>query len=360
MHFNILQKRHHYIGLHINNHAIKALQFEISKKSNSVKAYTNVAMPKGMIMNDDFTDQGALSDLIIRSLDKPQHGKFSTNRVVVALPESKSFVRIIPMQLMSDAEVGNAILFEAESYIPLPMDQVYFDWQIIDRKADGLDVLVIASPKAYVDKYIAILEKAGLSIAGIETEAQSVARALVPTKIKEPILIADIDAFKTALVMVQDGALQFTSSIPIAGNIFTERLAKAASIAAPEAEKIKRELGFSNTVQYPNLRLQLMPAMEDFAAEIKNILKFHYDHHETHIATLLLTGGGAKLQHIAESLEPLLSDYAPLKVTVSNPLEHIPNLDEKVLGPYEALSFVTAIGLALWEMGELGSKGELK
>jgi type IV pilus assembly protein PilM len=257
------------------------------------------------------------------------------------------------MPAMNEAEVGGAILFEAESYIPLPMDQVYFDWQILEHKADGgMDVLVVASAKAYVDKYISILEKAGLKIAGIETEAQSVARALVPTKIKEPILIVDIDAFKTALVMVQDGALQFTSSIPLAGNIFTERLAKAASIATPEAEKIKRELGFSNTVEYPNLKLQLMPVMEEFAAEIKNILKFHYDHHDTHIGTLLLTGGGSKLQHIAESLEPFLADFAPLKVIVSNPLEHIPNLHETGLGSYEALSYVTAIGLALWELEE--------
>ncbi|QQS23071.1 type IV pilus assembly protein PilM [bacterium] len=350
MRLNILQKKHHYIGLHINNHAIKALQFDISASKNSVRAYTNVPMPKGMIVNDDFTDVDALAGLIERSLDHPQHGSFSTKRVIVALPESKSFVRIIPMQNMTDSEIGNAILFEAESYIPLPMDQVYYDWQILERKPTGVEVLVIASPRAYVDRYITVLEKAGLKIAGIETEAQSVARALVPTKIKEPILIADIDAFKTALVMVQDGTLQFTSSIPIAGNIFTERLAKAASVAAPEAEKIKRQFGFSNTVEYPNLKLQMLPAMEDLAAEIRNILKFHYDHHETHIGTLLLTGGGAKLQHIGESLEPLLEQYAPLKVLVSNPLEHIPNLHENALGPYEALSFVTAIGLALWEI----------
>lgn len=350
MRLNILQKKHHYIGLHINNHAIKALQFDIARNRNSVRAFTNVPLPKGMITNDEFTDVDALAGLIERSLEKPQHGNFSTNRVIVALPESKSFVRIIPMQNMTDDEIGNAILFEAESYIPLPMDQVYYDWQILERKASGVDVLVIASPRAYVDKYITVLEKAGLKIAGIETEAQSVARALVPTKIKEPILIADIDAFKTALVMVQDGTLQFTSSIPIAGNIFTERLSKAASVAVPEAEKIKRQFGFANTVEYPNLKQQLLPAMEDLAAEIRNILKFHYDHHETHIGTLLLTGGGAKLQHIAESLEPLLEQYAPLKVLVSDPLEHIPNLHETALGPYEALSFVTAIGLALWEL----------
>lgn len=218
-------------------------------------------MTKGMIVNDEFTDVDGLADLISHSLEKPQHGHFSTNRVVVALPESKSFVRIIPMQAMSEAEIANAILFEAESYIPLPMDQVYFDWQILKRRDDGIDVLVIAAAKTFVDRYITILEKANLKIAGIETESQSVARALVPPKIDEPILIADIDAFKTALVMVQNNSLQFTSSIPIAGNIFTERLAKAASLTLQAAEKLKRDHGFTNTVEYPNLKQHMLPAM---------------------------------------------------------------------------------------------------
>lgn len=347
---SLFQKKHHYIGLHINNHAIKALQFDVSKSRTKLRGFTNVAMPKGMMANDDFTNTEALKDLIVRSLSKPQHGSFSTNRVVVAIPESKSFVRIIPLQKMKESEIANAILFEAESYIPLPMDQVYFDWQVMRETDEGLEILVIASPKTYLDKYIAILESANLKIAGIETESQSVARALVPTAIKEPILIADMDAYKTALVMVQEGTLQFTSSVPLAGNIFTERLSKALSITLPEAEKLKRTVGFANTVEYPNLKTQMLPALEDLAAEIKNILKFHYDHHDTHIGSLILTGGGAKLQHIDEALEPMMEQYAPIKVTVVNPLEHIPNYIDDSMGPYEALSFSTAIGLAMWEL----------
>jgi Tfp pilus assembly PilM family ATPase len=168
--------------------------------------------------------------------------------------------------------------------------------------------------------------------------------------VKEPILIADMDAYKTALVMVQNGTLQFTSSVPIAGNTFTQALAKALSITPGDAEKLKHQVGFANTVEYPNLKIHMLPVLQDLAAEITNILKFHYDHHEDHIGSLILTGGGAKLQHIAEALEPMLDQYAPLKVTVANPLEHIPNFKETELGPYEALSFTTAIGLAMWEI----------
>lgn len=347
---SLFHKKHHYIGLHINSHAIKALQFDVSASRTRLRGFTSVVMPKGLIVNDDFADHQALAELITRTIKKPQHGSFSTNRVVVAIPESKSFVRIIPLQKMKESEIANAILFEAESYIPLPMDQVYYDWQVLREKDDGLDILVIASPKAYIDNYIGILESAGMKIAGVETESQSVARALVPPSVMEPILIADMDAYKSALVMVQGGTLQFTSSVPLAGNIFTERLSKALSIAPGEAEKLKRQVGFANTVEYPNLKTQMLPALEDLSAEIKNILKFHYDHHEDHIGSLVLTGGGAKLQHIDEALEPMMEQYAPIKVTVANPLEHIPNYRDDALGPYEALSYTTAIGLAMWEI----------
>jgi len=347
---SIFQRKHHYIGLHINNHAIKALQFEVGAKSTSLQAFSNVVMPKGLITNDEFSDYEGLSKLITKSLDRPLFGRYSTNRVVVAIPESKSFVRIIPLQKMRESEIATAITFEAESYIPLPMDQVYFDWQVLEDKGETIEVLLIASPKNYIDTYSEILENAGLKIAGIETESQSVARALVPSSVKEPILIADMDAYKTALLMVQNGTLQFTSSVPIAGNTFTQTLAKAMSLPPADAEKLKHKIGFTNTVEYPNLKTQMLPALQDLSAEIQNILKFHYDHHEDHIGRLVLTGGGAKLQHIAEAIEPMLEQYAPLKVTVANPLEHIPNLKETELGPYEALSYTTAIGLAMWEI----------
>lgn len=346
----IFQKPQHYIGLHINAHALKALQFDIGHTQTNIQALANVTMPKGVVTNDEFTDISALTKLLEKSLTRPQHGNFSTKRVVVSIPESKSFVRVIPLQNMSEAQIGNAIIFEVESYIPLPIDQVYLDWQVLSQTKDGLEILVIASPREYIDKYLKVLEGAGLQVIGIETEAQSVARALVPQTVKEPILIADMDAFKTALIMVQDATLQFTSSVPIAGNSFTELLVKNLSLQPETAEKLKQQIGFANTVEYPNFKLNMLPAMKDLAEEIKNILKFHYEHHENHIGKLLLTGGAAKLQNIAQELEPMLADYAPLEVTVANPLQHVPNYNDQALGPYEALSFTTAIGLAMWEV----------
>lgn len=348
MRFNIFEKQYQYIGLHVNAHALKALQFDHVGKKTTVKAFTNAPLPKGLMLNDAFTDHKKLSEFIKISMQSPQRGSFSTNRVIVSIPESKSFIRVMEMKAMDESLAENAIMFEAEAYIPIPMDQVYFDWQILETTGATMQVLLIASPKEYVDSFMHIIEDAGLKLCGIEVEAQSVARALVPSTITEPVLVVDMDAFKTALIMVEKGVLQFTSSVPIAGNTFTDKLAKDLTVQPGEAEKLKRSVGFANTVEYPNLKISLMPILEDLASEIKNILKFHYDHSETHINQLLITGGGAKLQHIGDALPALLESYAPIKVTVANPLEHVPNLEHSPLTPYEALSFTTSIGLAMW------------
>lgn len=352
MRLNFFEKKYQYLGLHVNAHAIKAMQFYSKRGRTKMVAYANAPLPKGLMLNDAFTDQSKLSEFIRLSLASPQHGSFTTKRAVVCVPESKSFIRVMEMPVMDESKAENAIMFEAEAYIPMPMDQVYFDWQIIGKTGSNMSVLLIASPKEYVDTLMHIVEDAGLKLCGIEVEAQSVARDLVPADVEEPVMVVDMDAFKTAMIIVDHGVLQFTSSVPVAGDMFTEKMAKTLAITPAEAEKLKREVGLANTVEYPNLKTALMPAVEDIAAEIKNVLKFHYDHSDSHIEQLLITGGGAKLQHIGDVLPTLLEQYAPITVTVANPLEHIPNLEHSALTPYEALSFTTAIGLAMWGIQE--------
>jgi type IV pilus assembly protein PilM len=213
-----------------------------------------------------------------------------------------------------------------------------------------MEVLIIASPKEFVDKYLAALEKIGLKLVAVEVESQSVVRSLIKPGDTENILIADLDAYKTALIMVEKGNLQFTSSIPLAGNSFTDKISQALTIPTAKAEAIKKEFGIANTPDYPNLKTYLLPVVNDLAAEIKNILKFHYDHSEQRITRLILSGGSAKLKHLDELLPPLLAEFSDLRVEIANPLVNLENLQNQDLSAYEALSFTTAIGLAMRDL----------
>lgn len=348
----IFEKRQSFFGLHLNGTALKFIQFEPAGGKQRIVGFSNVPLPPNLIANEEVIDHKGLVRLIEKNLLHPQFGKLTTNQVVFSIPESKSFVRVIRMNSMSEHELANAVLFEAEAYIPLPMDQVYFDWQILRTDTTGMDVLLIASPKDFVDKYIAILEEAHLKIIAIEVESQSVVRTLVPKGDLSNMLIADLDAYKTGLVMVVRGNLQFTSSMPIAGNVFTDRIAQGLGVSAEKAESIKREHGVANSEEYPKMETYLLPVVNDLGAEIKNILQFHYEHSKEKVEQLILSGGTAKLKHMKEFLAKGLSDVPELKVEVADPWKHITLDNPEVLSSYEALSFTNAIGLAIRGMSD--------
>jgi Tfp pilus assembly PilM family ATPase len=157
----------------------------------------------------------------------------------------------------------------------------------------------------------------------------------------------DVESFRTSLIMAEQGNLQFTSTIPIAGNSLTESLAKALGIASAKAEEIKKKVGLANTTEYPNIRSSLLPVLNNLTAEIKNILKFHSEHSDKQVERVVLCGGGARLNNLAEFLAQNLADAGVVKVEQAKPWQNLPQIAAPPLDESTSLSFVTAIGLAI-------------
>lgn len=346
MKFKLFSKTISAFGLDISGSSFKLMQLEGQAKNMTVKAYTDVAVPKALIVNDVVTDQKNFLTLLKQNLDRPQFGRLGTNYVVASLPESKSFVRVIQIPKMSNSEADNAVPFEAENFIPLPLDQVYLDWEKIGEDGGKMNVLMVAAPKEFVDSYMDLLEKAGLKPAALEVESQSCRRAVLLPDSRETVLLVDMEAFRSSLIMIENGNLQFTSTIPIAGNSFTESVAKALGVSMAKAEEIKRKVGISNTAEYPNIKTSLLPVLGNLEAEIKNILKFHGEHSTRQVERILLSGGSAKLKNLAEYLGQQMAGSGVARVELANPWLNVGN-QKQALYQEGSLSFVTSIGLAL-------------
>ncbi len=347
MKFNFLSKNLPAFGLNISGSSLKLMRLEQKGKELSIKAFSSAALPKAMVVNDLISDQKAFDFLLKQNLQKPLYGRLDTNYVAASLPESKSFVRVIQIPKMSESEADSAVPFEAENFIPMPIDQVYLDWQKLGDTADKMNVLIIASPKEFVDKYLGTLDSAGLKTVALEVESQSCHRAIMAQGSTETVLLVDLDAFRSSLVMVEDGNIQFTSTVPIAGNSFTENIAKTLGVANVKAEEIKRKVGIVNTTDYPNIKTSLLPVLNNLSAEIKNILKFHAEHSDKQVTRVILSGGSAKLKNLAEFLAPQLMDAGISRVELANPWQNFSLAKNFPLSPFDSLGFVTTIGLAI-------------
>lgn len=345
--FNFLRKTENAFGLDISGSSFKLMQLQKDRSQMALRACANIPIPKGLMVNEAISDSKSFVYLLKKVLEKPQIGRVSTNRAVVSLPESKAFVRVIQIPRMSEAEADNAVPFEAENFIPLPIDQVYLDWQKLNDVGEKMNVLIIASPKEFVDRYLEIIDQAGVETVGLEVESQSCLKALVPAASSETVLIVDLDAYRSSLIMVEQGNLQFTSTIPIAGNSFTESIANAFGVSAEKAEQIKKEVGISEISDYADIQAVLLPVLNNLSGEIKNILKFHAEHSQEQVSRIILVGGSAKLKNLPEFLAPQLREFENLKVELGNPWV---NVNLNIRAPFtalEALSFATSIGLAL-------------
>src|SRR3989344_2631809 len=362
------------LGLYLSDISLKMIQFAKSREGFSVQAYSDTKIPKGVAAGDTLSDPKLLSKTIREAAANPKFGKITAPYVIASVPETKSFVRVIQMPVMSEKEAEEAVPWEAEAYVPLPIGQVYLDWVILDHGQSAsqggseegkMAVLITACPKDYIDQFVSVIKEAKLIPLALEVESQATARSLVSGNVMdETILIADIDTLRTSLIIFGKGILQFTSSVPIAGNLFTEELAKALSLDMDAAEKIKRESGIEDTERLgPAVRKALIPVLNHLVDEMINTIRFYEEHSASggKISRLLLSGGSSKLKHLPsflhENLTHRLSNEHPLrslpglKVELGNPWGKILGQGQvPPLSREDSLSYATAIGLALREV----------
>lgn len=325
----------------------------------ALSAYAQAKIGPDILAQDNIKNPGELSGLIKAALLRPQFGQINSRQVIASIPETKSFVRVIQVPVITAEEAAEAVPFEAEAYIPMPISQVYLDWVILSSLEPGtpggpeagkMTVLITASPRDYVDTYVAVLKGAGLEPVALEVESQATARALVPLQeFSEAVLIADLGGTRTSLTIVDRGVLQFTSSVPVGGNSLTESIGRALSLDADKAEELKRKVGLDEAQDQRGAEVKnaLLPLLNNLVEEIKNTMRFYEEHTgpQAKISRLLLAGGASKLRNLSEFLSASLSG---LKVELGNPwLNLVRGQGTSAAASQDSLNFATAIGLAL-------------
>lgn len=347
LHFNLFRERAGVVGIAIGDAHIRALQLKGSLSAATVESYAEAVLPKTIFDIDGKIDVEGLARLFENLFLKPALGKFSTRDVAVNLPEAKCFVRLIHVAPMTDSEIDAAVPFEAESYIPVPIDQVYLDWQRL-HEADGkVALLLVASPKDYVDQVLTAVRGAGLTPVAVEVESQGLARALVPEGDKQSVLIADMRAAGTDLIMIEHGNIQFTSTIPVGGVAITDAIAHGLDVPVKRAEEIKAEAGLGSTEAYPNLKTLLVPVMNSFVAEIKKVIAFHDQHSQEKIGKFVLVGGSAGLKSLPEFLQESLDPSRALLVELGDPTINVKVALPSAISGTAVLPYTAAIGLAM-------------
>lgn len=348
-------KKRNLVGLDIGHHAIKLVALEPIPGGWRVLRVMQTPTPEGAVKEGSVIAPESVGDAI-RQLIKDSRMTVSGCHLSVSSPAV--IVRTVKIPKMSEAMLRKSIRFEAGRYIPNNVDESYVEFEITGEHSDGqMSVLMVAAPRELVDSRMRAAAAAGLEVECVDLEAFASYRSMVQANFgidvsQDTFALVDIGSHSTKVSVIQKGQFAMTRTIPQAGSALTESLQKYFNLSFEHAEEGKAQLDLrglldeTTPVENPPLRV-MQPVLDDLVREMRRSLNY-FQSQQTEAGTgqiswMLLTGGGAKLNGLAEYMSSRLGLKVYAAGVFDNP--RFASLGEPFFG--QGAEVAVATGLAM-------------
>lgn len=303
-----------YFGLDIGSSGIRAVQLRKSGAKPYLVTYGNVVTPAHLTTSDAAGDAEKVSAAIAQLVSE---SGITTKNVVAGLPTAKLFATVITTPSVSDAELAKAIKFQAEQVIPMAIDQVRLDYAVIDKSADGKtqDVLLVAAPNTVTQKYLQILEKAGLEVMALESNATALARAVVASSASAVILL-DLGDQSCDISIVHNGGPKLLRSVSIGTSTFVKLASQNLGLDEAQAQQFTYKFGLTSTQLEGRVLKAVKTALDELTSEIQKSIQFFAERYpQVKLEKIILAGGASALPEFPNYLANSFS----LPVEIGNP-----------------------------------------
>jgi len=344
-------------GLDIGDLSIKLITLQSKWRYKyghyfEIEELRSISLPPGYILNGEILQPEMVRKKILKLLDKTPNKKIiKTPWVVANLPESESFLKIIELDIPIDELTDEDVKFQAKKHLPLDLESLYIDWQVIkSKKADNkkTKIILAATKKTNADMYTYLLESVGLTPLALEPEGMAIARAMITAEKDysgEARMILDLGATRSNLIIYDQDSIQFTQNLNFSGEILTTAIAQELKIEHSKAEKIKIENGLLHNPRYPKYIKVVSETTDKLINEMTKALDFYQGHFEStnQITHITMCGGSSNLKNLDKILtNKLRIESAPGKIW-KNLMHPNPNYYSQI----NCMPYAAATGLAL-------------
>lgn len=265
---------------------------------------------------DEYTECSALKNALI-TLRK----KHKINFVHLAIPEEYTYVFTINLPGLDINIVEDFIVNNMDQNIPLTVQEVYYDYKILQNKVteNAIPVVVTAIPKKIVAKYCQMIASAGMTVVACEPEMHAIARSIISQGDFNPYIIINVEKYGTNISVIEDGFVQYTQTLPI----YTHDI---KDVLSSESAQILKE-SINKVIIYW------------FTAKNNNI-------QHSKIENIILTGENVDSSDMINFLESNLY----VNVACANVWKNCFDLHEYIpaLSKSDSLKYATCIGLSMF------------
>lgn len=343
---NLFYRDKPVFGLDIGRSSVKIIQLDNSKEACRVVGYGNTSFDPAAINNGVIVDPEAIVSSTYQLITKGMVGEITTRQVVMSLPNEHCFSRMLTIPKLNSSDIRSAVMNEIESSIPIPVDQLYFDYEASRSLADGSsEILIVAAPKIIVDSYIVVAEALGLEVALIETNITAVTRIVghaEPTDVVS--LIVDFGSTAADLSIFDGKDTRITGTADCGSDMVTDLISKKLGVTIRQAHTIKTKYGLEFSKRQKEIFAAIEEQLSKLISEIKKMQRYYGEHGgDKPIEQIIVLGGGANLP----GLSTYITDHIRIPARLCNPWKNIEFGRLQPPGQVETTLYTTCSGLSL-------------
>ncbi|MDI9325423.1 MAG: pilus assembly protein PilM [Alphaproteobacteria bacterium] len=367
---NILHvgKKESVLGIDVGTSAIKIVQLHQSSDGPVLDTYGSLAL--GPQVEEKKIAIGESVPITVSLIKKSlsylmRESKTTATVFGFSLPFRSSYVKQITVPQMSDESLREVIDIEANKHIPVPLQDVTFEWfpvpelfsdieenqlttvggrdtPLLEKKNTDTRTLVLSVVEnTTLNLYKSIASELQMLNPRFEIEIFSALRSTTK-ETHAPTLIIDIGARTTKFYIVLHSIVFRSFFIDQGGETLTHVIMNSEKIAFQDAELKKREYGLEHP--HEELRESMNAIIDNLISEININMQDFESHYHHAIGRVVLTGGGSTLGGLYQKIK----ENIPVAVEYANPflyVAHQKNVNDilQKVGP----EFSVAIGIAM-------------
>lgn len=310
------------VGLELDSCEIRAVELSGSIKKPSVSAWGRVRLPQGMVRDGKIVDPANLPkyfEMLWKS------SNFKSREVILGVNNQDVIVRFASFPKVPQDKIRSLIKFQAQDYIPVPLDDVELDYVVVGEKkteeGEFINVVLVAARKKMLGDYLQGLLDAKLRVKEIDSSMLAIGRA--------------------SLVGIEDSTFAVAGYNNDIANILIFKngiLGMARSFSFPQSSNECSDDGEPDHNMIADILF----------GEIRSSLGYYRMQNNENINKIYLIGIGSNSRDAADKL----SQSTGLSVVLAQPYKALETGMVKNNSTFKANDYIVSVSLAMRGLGD--------
>ncbi len=308
------------VGLDISSTAVKLLELGKNGDRYRVESYTVEPLPPNSVIEKNISDVEAVGEAIKRAVKR---SGTRCKHAAAAVAGSAVITKVVAMPAnLSEDEMEQQIMLEADQYIPYPLEEVNLDFEVLgpsENDPERVDVLLAASRSENVDVRVAAIELGGLKPRIIDVEAYAmenafnlVAHQLPSQGMGLTVAVIDVGSTMTTLNVIHDLKTIYTREQVFGGKQLTEEIQRRYGLSYEEAGMAKRQGGLPDNY-VPEV---LEPFKEAMTQQVSRSLQFFFSSSAYNSVDYIVLAGGSSM---IDGIDEVIANKLGVPTIIANP-----------------------------------------